>query len=119
MRLSGVPRGAPAPKGGRRPGAGGEPLRANAAAAQRVVHHQDDDRADGGHQNAVEIDAADARVAELIEEPAADDGADDAEEQVPDEPFTAFVDELAADETADDSDDDPGQDRHSRLLGFS
>src|SRR5512142_1378038 len=112
MRLPGVPRGAPAPKGGRRPGAGGELLRVNAVTAQRVVHHQDDDRADGGHQDAVEIDAADARVTELIEQPAAHDGADDAEEQVSDEPLTTSVDELATDETADDSDDDPGQDRH-------
>src|SRR5512146_401492 len=108
MRLPGVPRGAPAPKGGRRPCAGGELLRVNAAAAQRVVHHQDDDRADRGHQDAVEVDAGGARVAELIEEPAAHHGADDAEEQVSDETFATLVDHLATDETADDSDDDPG-----------
>src|SRR5512135_1297340 len=112
MLLSGVPRGAPAPRGGSAQ-ARGERLRVNAVAAQRMVYHQHDDRADGGHQDAVEVDAGGARVAELIEEPTAHDGADDAEEQVSDEPLTTSVDELATDETADDSDDDPGQDRHT------
>jgi hypothetical protein len=45
-----------------------------------VVYDQDDNRPDGGHEDAVEIDAGGARVAELIEGPTAHDGADDAEE---------------------------------------
>jgi hypothetical protein len=50
------------PRGAPRLGEGGaqsrgEVLGANTAAAESVVDYQDHDRADGGHQDAVEVDA--------------------------------------------------------------
>src|SRR5580658_764614 len=51
-------------------------------ARERAQDEQQDHRSDEGDEDAPQVDPADARVAERIEQPTADEGADDADDQV-------------------------------------
>jgi hypothetical protein len=68
-------------------------------AANGVIDDQDNYGADYSDQNAVKVQAGDARLAEAIEEPATHYSADDSEEDVEYQSLTGFVDDLASDET--------------------
>src|ERR1700736_5282185 len=84
--------------------------------AKRTTEQQDDDRADYRDEHAVEVEAGHSRLAEGGEEPAADDRADDAKQDVDEQPLAGLVDDLAGDEAGNQSEDDPGDDRHRALF---
>src|SRR5438270_13358 len=78
-----------------------------APAGDQVVDDQHHDGADHRDEHAVEVEAGHPGGAELGEQPAADDRADDAEHDVEDEPLAGLVDDLAGDEAGDQPEHDP------------
>jgi len=68
------------------------------SAAKRVVHNEDDDGAGDADQDAVEVEAGHTHPSELLEEPASDNCADDAENDVQQEALARLVDDLAGEE---------------------
>jgi hypothetical protein len=96
---------------------------ARRAATKRVVDKEHRDGANDGHEQALEVETAHSRhsmdvseFAEGSEEPAANDGSDDTEEDVHDESLTLTIDDLAGDEARDEPEDDPHQHRHGWFL---
>ena len=66
--------------------------------ANRMVDDQANDRSEHGDEQAVKIETADPGMPEEAEEPTADNGADNAEQDVEEQTFAATIDQLAADE---------------------
>src|SRR5579862_7486890 len=60
-----------------------------------VIQHQQDDRADHGHEHTVNVQAGDARITQSCEKPAACEGAHDPEKDIQKETFAASIDDLA------------------------
>ena len=56
-----------------------------------------------------------AGLTELVEQEAADHGANDAEQDVDDQPLTRVVDDLAANEAGDQAKDDPSEKGHGEF----
>lgn len=88
------------------------PCLKRASAEDQMIQRQDHHGADRGDQQAVEIEARDAGVAELAEQPAADKRADDAKGDIQQHAATVAVDELAGDEAGDQAHKQPGENRH-------
>jgi hypothetical protein len=76
--------------------------------AERVVDDEDDDRAADANQHAVEVEPGHSRPSEVLEQPASDDSADDAENDIQQESLACLVDDLAGEEPGDEPEDDPG-----------
>jgi hypothetical protein len=72
-----------------------------------VIDDEKNDSAHDGNQHAVEIQACHAWHPELVEQPPAQECANDAKENVDDDTFTALVDQLARDEAGNESQYDP------------
>src|SRR5438874_12938440 len=87
-----------------------------AAAEDRVIDHQHDDRAYDRNKQAVEVEPADALSAEQAEQETADQRADNAEHDIQKKAFAALIDDLAADPAGDQAEDDPGKDGHGMSL---
>src|SRR5438105_1839327 len=85
---------------------------AAAAASNGVVQHQYDDGADHGDEHRIEIKAGDALSSEGAEYEAADQSADNAEHDVPNAAFAAFVDYHAGNKAGDQTKHDPAEDGH-------
>src|ERR1700736_3958277 len=72
------------------------------AASDCVIDHQHDDRADNSDEHAVEVEARDGSRAELGEQEATHDRADDAQHDVKNDTFALLVDDLAGNEASDE-----------------
>jgi hypothetical protein len=90
-----------------------------------VVHDQQNDGADDGDEDALDVEAGDARhrmhasdLSKRGEEPTSDHCANDAENDVQRDAFPSLVDDLAADETRDETKDDPSDYGHDVLLAL-
>jgi hypothetical protein len=66
-----------------------------------VIEQEDHDGADYGHKHAVEVEAINAFRAELGEEEAPNEGADDTENDIEENALTGLIDDLACDEPSD------------------
>lgn len=71
-----------------------------AAAADNGMVEPQHHRADNGDEQAVEVEAGNAGLAELIEQEAADDRTDDAEQDVDEYAMSGVIDDLTANEAA-------------------
>jgi hypothetical protein len=80
-----------------------------------VIDNEDHDRADNSDDKAVNIEARNPRSAKHIEEKAADDGANYAENDIEDEAFTTAIDNLAADKTGNEAQNEPSENRHPEI----
>src|SRR5437868_2443881 len=87
-----------------------------AAAEDRVIDDQHDDRADDRDKQAVEVEPADALGAEQAEQETADQRADNAKHDIQKKAFAGLIDDLAADPAGDQAEDDPGKDGHGLFL---
>ncbi len=76
------------------------------AAGEGVVEPQHDDGPDDRDEQAVEVEARDAGLAELLEQEAADH----AEQDIDEHALAGVVDDPARDEAGDQAEDDPGED---------
>ena len=85
-------------------------------AGDRVVGEQDDDGADHGDDEAVDVEPGDGRAADERGKETADKGADDAEDDVEQQALAGLVDDLAADEPGESAEDEPTNDGHDELL---
>src|SRR6187402_838287 len=88
-------------------------------ANHEMVENQHHDGTDDGDEQAVEVKTGNSGRPELIEQEAADDGADDTEHDVEEDTLPGPVDDLAADEPGDQAEDDPGDDGHDILPRIS
>src|SRR5277367_5068810 len=92
------------------------PVPGLSSAADSVINEEDDYGASHGDQETVEIHAGYTGQAQESGEPSADDGADDAQNDVHDEALAPFINQLASDETGDQTEHDPGENRHLEPL---
>jgi hypothetical protein len=90
-----------------------------------VVHDEQNDGADDGHEHALEVEPGDTRhrmhvghLSKRVEEPASNDCANDAKNDVQQDTFSPLVDDLAAEETRDETKDDPSNYGHDGLLAL-
>jgi hypothetical protein len=88
----------------------------NPTAEQGVIDEQDHDRANHSYKHAVDIEAGNRRGAERGKQPAADEGADNAEDDIQQNTGTGVIDDFARDETSDEAEDKPGENGHETLL---
>jgi hypothetical protein len=72
-------------------------------AYQQVVKHQEHHCAGNRYQQAVDVESGHAGHAEGIEQPPADDGADDTEYDIKQHTFSGVIDDLARDKSRDKS----------------
>src|SRR5581483_1986886 len=82
----------------------------------RAIDEKHDDRADHRDEQAPEVEAGDALMADQAEQESADQRADHAEGDVHQKAFAGLVDDFAGDESGDESENDPGDDSHSPPL---
>ena len=66
-----------------------------------VENYQHDDSANNGNEKAIDIHARYTRHSERIEQPAADYGAHDSQNNVQEHAFARFIDDFAAYESGD------------------
>jgi hypothetical protein len=78
--------------------------------ADQVIYDEHYDSADNRDEHAPQIEAGYAGPAEPLEEPAANDAADNTKEDVEEETFTLPVHDLAGDEARDQPEHDPADD---------
>ena len=81
-----------------------------AASEDSVIEHEHDDRADNRDEHAPEIEPRDASAAEPSEDESPDEGADNTEHDIEDEPLALLIDDLARDEAGDQPQYDPADD---------
>ena len=74
-----------------------------------MVNHENHHGADHRNHHAVQIQPGYAGPAERGKQPAANEGSDDAEQDVEHYSFASPIDQLAADEARDETQDDPGK----------
>src|SRR5277367_6061295 len=74
---------------------------------QGVGHNEEHRGANDGNDQAIHIQPSDARHAEHIEQPAAHDGPNDAQNDIQQHPVARFVHELARNESSNQSQHDP------------
>src|SRR5262245_38630859 len=86
--------------------------RSSGRRSQKAVSPQKDDRAHDGDTKAIDIQTRDPRHAGQAEQPATNNGADNAQNDVEDQAFPGLIHELVADEPCDQPEDYPGDDRH-------
>jgi hypothetical protein len=82
--------------------------RSGASAKDGVIQDQNDYGADYGNEHAIEVQPGHTALTHRIEEPTADKGSDDSENDVQNDALPGFVDQLTGDESRDESEDDPG-----------
>jgi len=78
--------------------------------ADQVIYDQNDNRADNRDEHAPQIEASYAGPAEPLEQPAANDAADNTKDDVEEETFTLPVHDLAGDEACNQPEHDPADD---------
>src|ERR1700693_3007414 len=82
------------------------------ATSERPVDEEHDDRADDGHDDALDVEARHAAFMQnCTAEPAPHDRPDDAQENRPNQPFVATNDHVG-EEAGDRAEHDPGDDAH-------
>src|SRR5437764_11553339 len=87
-----------------------------AAAKDRVIDNQHQDRTDDRDNHAVKIEPADALGADQAEQKTADERPDDPEHDVEKKAFAGLIDDLAADPPGDQAEDEPTEDSHCMSL---
>src|ERR1700683_2101570 len=88
-------------------------LRSGPLAKDRVIQNQQYHRADERDQDAVDVHAGYARLAERIEDPSADQSADDSEKDIAHESFAGAIDDLAGEKSRDQTHENPRNKAHS------
>jgi hypothetical protein len=76
-------------------------------ASEGVVHDEKYYGTNDGDHEAIQVQARDAWRSEFIKDETTDDGADDSEQDVEDNPFSALVHDFASDETGQQAEYDP------------
>src|SRR5437764_6314971 len=87
-----------------------------AAAKDRVIDHQHDNRTDDRDNHAVKIEPADALGADQAEQKTADQRPDNAEHDIEKKAFAGLVDDFAADPPGDQTEDEPAENSHCLFL---
>jgi len=82
----------------------------SAARPEKLQCTEQQDGADDGYDEAPEVQPGDPSRAELMEEEPADKGANDADDDIDDDPFASLIYDFAADESRDESEHEPRND---------
>src|SRR4051812_34566239 len=84
-------------------------------ACDLVIGPEHDDGTDYGHDQTPDVETRDAGRTEGAEDQTANDGADDAQHDIHDHALAGLVDDLAADEAGDKAENDPADNAHCSL----
>src|SRR5262245_4360715 len=87
-------------------------LKESATPGDRVIDEQHDDRSHDRDEHRVDVEPRDSRAADMGEDVAAHESADDPENDVEDAALTALINDPARDEARDQAENNPRDDIH-------
>jgi hypothetical protein len=87
-----------------------------ALARKQMINYEHNYRADRSYHDTRQVHAGDSDETKFGENRVSDDGPDDAQDDIPHQPFPGTIHDFAADETRYEPDDQPRQNAHEPPL---